>query len=120
VVEAADILIVESDPRLAETWSCAMRAAGCRVVAAASFEEARTALRAATPDVLVTEIRLGAYNGLHLIIRARASNPKLRAVVITATADPVVRQEAERVGAVHLVKPVDPHVLVGVATGRRD
>jgi CheY-like chemotaxis protein len=106
------ILVVEDDRDLLRMWVGVLGGAGYRVTGAASFEEGRRALRTSTPDVLVTDIRLGAYNGLQLIIRARADNPRLRAIVLTGFPDPVVRREAERLHAVHLEKPVDPERLL--------
>jgi hypothetical protein len=41
------------------------------VSALTDFEAAKRQLSAQAPDVLVTALRLGAYNGLHLILRAR-------------------------------------------------
>ena len=32
--------------------------------------------------VIVTAVRLGAYNGLHLVIRKNALNPHIRCIVI--------------------------------------
>lgn len=93
-------------------WVDVLGDAGYRVTGAASFEEGRQALATSTPDVLLTDIRLGAYNGLQLIIRARADNPRVRAFVLTGFSDPVVRREAERLHAVHLEKPVDLQLLL--------
>jgi DNA-binding NtrC family response regulator len=106
------ILIVEDDRDLLKMWVDVMTGAGYRVTGAASFDEARRALASSTPDVLLTDIRLGAYNGLQLIIRARAANPRVRAFVMTGFPDPVVRREAEGLHAVHMEKPVDPERLL--------
>jgi DNA-binding NtrC family response regulator len=105
------ILIVEDDLDSLDSWMTLMAAAGYRVTGANSFEQGRHALRLA-PDVLVTDVRLGAYNGLQLIIRGRAVNPRLRAIVVTGYPDTVVKREAEALDAVHLAKPVDPERLL--------
>ncbi len=85
--------------------------AGYRVTGVGSFEEARRAL-ADHPDVLLTDIRLGPYNGLQLIIRGRALNPQLGAVVVTGHPDIVVQREAESLDAIHMEKPVNPEALL--------
>lgn len=81
--------------------------AGYRVTGIRTFAEGKRAMTDSMPDVLLTDIRLGAYNGLQLVIRARAANPRLRAIVVTGFPDPVVRREAESLDALHLEKPVD-------------
>jgi two-component system, response regulator RegA len=117
----ARILIVEDDRASLDGLIALVRAAGYAVTGVPSFEEGRRAL-ADGADVLVTDVRLGAYNGLQLIIRGRALNPDLRAIVVTGYPDVVVQREAERLDAVHLEKPVDPARLlreIAHAIGRR-
>jgi DNA-binding NtrC family response regulator len=111
VTDAARILIVEDDPATLDGLITLVRGAGYRVTGALSFEEGRRALGAGT-DVLVTDIRLGAYNGLQLIIRGRTLNPRLQAIVVTGYPDVVVQREADRLNAVHLEKPIDPARLL--------
>jgi DNA-binding NtrC family response regulator len=108
---AASILIVEDDRAALEGLMTLVSAAGYRVTGVGTFEEGRRAL-ADGPDVLVTDIRLGAYNGLQLIIRGRAMNPRLGAIVVTGHPDAVVQREAERLDAIHMDKPVDPARLL--------
>jgi DNA-binding NtrC family response regulator len=98
---------VEEDAELLGDWVALTVAAGYRVTGVASFAAGRRAMSDSTPDLLLTDIRLGAYNGLQLVLRARAANPRLRAIVVTGFPDPVVRREAETLGAMHLEKPVD-------------
>lgn len=109
------ILVVEDDRDTLDSWVELLRRAGYRVVAAPSFEEGRTAL-ATLPDMLITDIRLGAYNGLQLVVRARLASPALPVLVMTAFHDEVLREETERLGAVYLQKPIDPaRVLAAIA-----
>jgi DNA-binding NtrC family response regulator len=107
----ARILIVEDDRASLEGLIALVGSAGYAVTGVGSFEEGRRALAAGT-DVLVTDVRLGAYNGLQLIMRGRALNPALRAIVVTGYPDIVVQREAERLDAVHMEKPVDPTRLL--------
>jgi DNA-binding NtrC family response regulator len=48
------------------------------------------------PDVLITELRLGEYNGLHLALRAQVHN--IPAVII-GDPDPVLENDAAKFGA---------------------
>jgi len=103
---AATILIVEDDDDALTIMESILELAGYRVITARSFEAAQPALLAG-PDLLITDIRLGAYNGLQLIMRGRAANPRLRAIVVTAYVDATLRRDAEALDAVHMEKPLD-------------
>src|SRR5256885_3270187 len=63
------------------------------------FAAARRRLLADPPDLLVTNIRLGAYNGLHLVHLAAASGFATRTIVYTDAPDPVLLREAQEAGA---------------------
>ena len=82
----------------------ALRHLGVAVHVAADFGAARDLLAAILPDVLITELRLGAYNGLHLVLRCKAVRPQMRAIVLTRAADPVLEREAEQLDAELVVK----------------
>ncbi|MCM3880114.1 MAG: hypothetical protein ND807_08405 [Vicinamibacterales bacterium] len=67
------------------------------IVAATGFQQARDYLREQPPDWLITNLRLGAYNGLHLVLIAPAATRSV--VYSTADLDPVLALEAQRRGA---------------------
>jgi DNA-binding response OmpR family regulator len=92
-----------------------LSAAGFRVTAVASYREARALLDTQMTSLLVTEVRLGAYNGLHLVMRARAATPPIPAIVVSPVADPVLRADAEAMGASFLVAPFDTAELKAAA-----
>lgn len=106
------VLVVEDDPSLLSALESALRDAGINVVGAGTFELGRQRLRDSPPDVLVTDIRLGAYNGLQLAVMARAASAEMRVIVFSGFDDPVLRAEAERMGASYLVKPIRASDLV--------
>ena len=68
------------------------------------------------PDLLITDVRLGVYNGLQLLMRGRMVNPRLQAIVVTGYADQIVRREAVYLQAEHLEKPVDADRLLQVVS----
>ncbi len=106
------ILIVDDDASLLEMLERAFLKAGAEVVAHSTFEEARRALHDDGFDALLTDVRLGAFNGLQLAVISRDAHPATRVIVFSGFDDPVLRSEAERVGATYVVKPVTTDVLL--------
>jgi hypothetical protein len=86
-------------------------AAGFETTSVGDFPNAKLYLDK-RPDLLITELKLGAYNGLHLAIRASIN--RVPAIVI-GEADPVLQADAERQLAKYLVTPIDPAQLVTIA-----
>lgn len=114
------ILIVDDDQSLLNVMTTAFTGAGRNVVAASTFEEGRDRLRTETFDVLLTDVRLGAFNGLQLAVIARDVHPGMRILVFSGFDDRVLRAEAEQLGATYLVKPVTSRALLAVMDGERD
>jgi DNA-binding response OmpR family regulator len=108
----ARILVVEPDADLRTRQAVALSRAGHRVTGAASFESARQALKSEAPDVLITAVRLGAFNGLHLIMRARAAHPTLVAILTAHAADPILEAEGRSHGAVFFADASDTTRLI--------
>ena len=100
------ILVVEDDVPLLQAVERTFREAGRRVVACSTFEEGRKALRTHRFAGLLTDVRLGAFNGLQLAVIARQLQPDMRLIVYSGFDDPVLRAEAERLRAIYVVKPI--------------
>ena len=100
------VLVVEDDKTTLSGWVELLGMAGYQVTGVSSYEQALDELRH-MPDVLITDVRLGVYNGLQLIVRGRMIHPDLQAIVVTGYADQVVFREALHLHAEHLEKPVD-------------
>ena len=86
------------------------------VASAAAFEEAKQLLASESPDLLLTGLRLGPYNGLHLILRSRIDHPDMAAIVMTHVSDPVLEAEAQRQHAGFLLRPLSDRVLLDAIT----
>ncbi len=106
------VLIVDDDTSLLGAMRSAFADAGWEVIASSTFEDARQWLRTSTFDVLLTDVRLGAFNGLQLAVIARDADPAIRIIVFSGFDDPVLREEAEHLGATYLVKPVTSRYLL--------
>jgi DNA-binding NtrC family response regulator len=100
------VLIVDDDTGLLEAMQRSLRDSVRTVVACDSFEKARQVLKDQSFDALITDVRLGAFNGLQLAVMARDMHPEMRLVVFSGFDDPVLRADAEQIGAIYLVKPV--------------
>jgi DNA-binding NtrC family response regulator len=100
------LLIVDDDVSLLDAMQRALRDSMRTVVACDSFEKARQMLKDQSFDALITDVRLGAFNGLQLAVMARDMYPDMRLIVFSGFDDPVLRADAEQIGAAYLVKPV--------------
>ena len=76
------------------------------------FLSARSRLLAEPPDLLVTNLRLEEYNGLHLVLLA-AEAATTRSVVHTDRPDPYLIREAQAIGAFFERTERLPHALLG-------
>jgi DNA-binding NtrC family response regulator len=92
---ARTILIVGPTISLANSLSQWLRHAGYDLAIVTTFADAKAHLRT-SPDLVVTEVRLGEYNGLHLALYAQAEG--IPAIVIGAS-DAVVEEDARQFGA---------------------
>ncbi|HVZ20368.1 MAG TPA: hypothetical protein VG871_04865 [Vicinamibacterales bacterium] len=87
-----------------------------RVAVATSFTTARTKLQQERPALLVTALRLGRYNGLHLVYLCAAANLPTKSVVHTDTVDPAQAREVRSAGAFYEIRPRLPIVLPAYAS----
>jgi two-component system response regulator HydG len=103
--DGKQILVVDDDRAVLALVRQWLTAAGYTVVACDAFATAKQCLSDAAPNVLVTDVRLGAFNGLQLVILAKELDPRTMAVVMSAFDDPSLRREAMHCGAAYLPKP---------------
>ena len=88
-----------------------LKNSGHDVAFAAGFELAIKKLDQIAPDLLITDVRLGGFNGLHLVIRSQSTRPNMRAILLDRVHDPVVAADAERHGAAYIGGPVTAATL---------
>ena len=106
------IFVVDDDRQVLRFLTEMLQDAGYDTVACERYLDAKGLLAASRPDLLLTDIRLGAYNGLQLGIYARDHHPGLAVIVLTGYEDPTLRDEALKSGAQFLVKPVPRATLL--------
>jgi DNA-binding response OmpR family regulator len=111
------VLVVDDEPALLEALKIAFTRAGRVVVSCRTFEDARAQLLSEPFDVMVTDVRLGAFNGLQLAVIARDKDREMGIIVFSGFDDPVLRAEAARLDASYVLKPVSSeHLLDLMAT----
>jgi two-component system response regulator YesN len=104
--ETRRVLIVDDDPAVLEGLRTGFEMEGKPVVTSGAFHDARRRLLEEDFDVLATDVRLGAFNGLQLAVIARDRNPEMKIIVFSGFDDAVLQAEAARLRARYLVKPV--------------
>jgi DNA-binding NtrC family response regulator len=100
------VLVVDDEPQVLEYLTSALNRWGYATTSCKKYEEAKAALAAGRPDLLLTDIRLGAFNGLQLAILVTQKYPGTPVIILTGYEDPTLRDEAARAGAVFVMKPV--------------
>jgi DNA-binding NtrC family response regulator len=110
------IAIVHEDAVVADDWAVALSGAGYRVVTSTSFADGKALLEAKEPPaLLIVSVRLGAYNGMHLVIRGRLDHPGMAAILTSDTHDPVLVAEAATYGAAYLSGPMQRDAVVSLS-----
>ncbi len=95
------ILVVAQRPSLGARVLTLLGDANHEVAVVTTFAAAKLHLTA-RPDLLITEVKLGEYNGLHLALRGRAAG--IPAIVVGAP-DQTFERQAIQLGAVYLGSP---------------
>jgi DNA-binding response OmpR family regulator len=108
----ARVLIVDDTPSTLGALSELLINAGYEVMRAGSFEEGRRLAEEGAPDLLVIDVRLGPYNGLHLVVRERLAHPERPVILTTGFPDAVLEAEARRYGAEFMEKPIRSAELI--------
>jgi DNA-binding response OmpR family regulator len=106
------ILVVDTDAAALAGRVELLRRAGYKATGVTTFETARQSLETALFDLLITNVRLLAHNGLHLVVRSRVLHRAPTAIVLGTVPDVVDETEARRLGAAYLGGPVDPDTLL--------
>lgn len=102
------VLIVEDDEVLRARLARAFADRGFRVRQAADGERALTAVREASPDIAIVDLRMPGMPGLDVVREVKRLAPGSAIVVLTAYGSIATAVEALRLGARHyLTKPAD-------------
>lgn len=109
------VLVVEDESAIAELISINLRHAGYEVTLAASADQARSAVDAVLPDLVLLDWMLPGQSGIEFArkLRAEARTAKLPIVMLTARAQEGDKLQGFDVGADdYVTKPFSPRELL--------
>jgi putative two-component system response regulator len=110
LVERPTILVVEDDAHIREVLAALLGALGYRLLMATSAEQALETLDVVSPDLVLTDVHLGAMSGIELCARLKA-DPRyelMPVIILTAVGDLQARVAGLAAGAdAFFTKPVE-------------
>jgi DNA-binding response OmpR family regulator len=93
------IAVIEDEQDLRITYDRLLRRAGYRVVTAGSRAEGLDLFRGASPSLVILDLKLPDGDGLDILRAARALDPPVPVIVVTAFATRAAREAAVVAGA---------------------
>ncbi len=112
-------LVVDDDLAMLNLLGVWLEQQGYQITSLSDFHDANELLRTRQFTLLVTDVRLGGFNGLQLAIAARQADPDVRIIVISGWDDVTLSREAKACGATVLSKPFNEKALLAaLANGR--
>jgi len=107
------VLIVDDEPNYLIILSELLKEEGFEVLTARSGIEALTVMKDADVDLVITDMRMPAMDGIELLKRIKTSEPDLPVMMMTAFGDVEKAVEAMRAGAFnYLVKPFENETFI--------
>jgi DNA-binding response OmpR family regulator len=102
------VLVLDDDEHALSGIVELLRDAGHNVTGAATYDAAKRLLAVSPFDLLVSDVRLRSFNGLHLVMQTRNDHPEMGVIIITGYDDPMIDMEAHRYHARLVRKPIRP------------
>jgi DNA-binding NtrC family response regulator len=102
------ILVLDDDEHALSGIVELLRDGGHHVTGAATYDAAKRLLAVSPFDLLVSDVRLRSFNGLHLVMQTRTDHPDTAIIIITGYDDPLIDLEAHRYNAELVRKPIRP------------
>jgi CheY-like chemotaxis protein len=108
---ATRVLVLDDDPHTLDGVAELLRGQGYDVEPSASYQAAKALLTEQTYDLLIADVRLRSFNGLHLVQQCHREHPNMALMVLTGSDEALLEIEARRYGARLVRKPVQPEAL---------
>lgn len=108
------VLVVDDNAPILSALKARFTHVGFDVDTAKCGTLALTLASQAKPDAAILDINMPGLDGFKVAERLQKVSPNCKVVFITASKDPKLREQAEKVGALFVEKPFDSSNLVGV------
>ena len=99
------ILVVSNDGADLSAMLNVFENAGYQATGASTFQEAQQRIGSESPDLVIADERLGDFNGLHVLLTARAEHPHAGAIVTTPAKNRGLEADARSLNVHCMVKP---------------
>jgi len=97
-------IVVDADLTELRRTEQSLEQVGFVVMGAGSFAQAKALLVSITPEVVIADIKLEAFNGLHLAALCAVWRPATPFIATHNVYDPVLEEDARRLNASYVVK----------------
>ena len=114
--QPSSVLVVDPDPVFVSQLAPIITSSGYRCIPITEFVAARLELYTRRPDVLLTNLRLGAFNGIHLAYLAKINRPETR-VMVYGKNDHLLASEIQKAGAFYERVEFVPYALTSFLIG---
>jgi len=102
----AMVLLVDDDQLLLDVLKMLLQAEGYDVITANDGPKALSLVKAVTPDLVISDIRMSPMSGIELLRNIRREHAALPVIMLTAYASSKTANEASQLGAfAYLSKP---------------
>jgi DNA-binding NtrC family response regulator len=102
------ILVIDDDENALSGIVDLLRDAGPHVTGAATYDAGKRLLGVSDFDLLIADVRLRSFNGVHLVRQTHAEHPETATIIITGYDDPMIELDANRYHAELVRKPIKP------------
>ncbi len=108
------VLVVDDDPQVCKTVGMILQEHGYHVQAYSNPRQALQAVRKAPFDMALIDIKMPDLNGLELVEKIKAEDPRVAPIIMTAYPDVQTAAETMRLGARdYITKPFREEQLLG-------
>lgn len=109
------VLIIDDEPHLRDLIKDVLEPEGYRVFCAANGADGIALNRQQDPDVIILDLRMPGMDGIETLRHIRASDERVRIVILTGYASPdTIRDAADLDASEYLSKPFANDDLVSV------
>ena len=105
------VLVLEDDENALAGIVELLSESGYDVTPVSTYDDAKKLLALSSYDLLITDVRLRSYNGIHLVAKLRKESPETAIIIMTGYDEPLIELEASRYNAIFVKKPLKAQAL---------